>query len=95
MLIHTAHLQCRPDIVEAFRDRLLRHARTTLEREPGCRRFDVHQETRDPTLFFLFEVYDDESALETHRDSDHYRAFRADTADWVTSRTWWFWTALS
>ncbi len=95
MLIHTAHLKCRPDIVEAFRDRLLRHARTTLECEPGCRRFDVHQEMRDPTLFFLFEVYDDESALETHRDSDHHRAFRADTVDWVTSRTWWFWSTLS
>jgi autoinducer 2-degrading protein len=90
MLIHTAHLVCRPDVVDAFRERLERHARISLNEE-GCRRFDVHQEARDPTLFFLYELYTDEAALEAHRNSEHYKSFRADTADWVTSRTWWFW----
>jgi autoinducer 2-degrading protein len=93
MLIHTAHLVCRPDVVEAFRERLSRHAQTSVEREEGCHLFDVHQETREPTLFFLHEVYTDQAALETHRESEHYRSFRADTAEWVTSRTWWFWHA--
>ena len=53
MLIHTAHLVCRPDVVEAFRERLSRHARTSVEREEGCHGFDVYKETREPTLFFL------------------------------------------
>ena len=46
MLIHTAHLVCRPDVVEAFRERLSRHAQASVEREEGCHLFDVHQETR-------------------------------------------------
>ena len=91
MLIHTAHLVCRPDVVDAFRARLERHARTSVEREEGCQRFDVHQETRDPALFFLYEVYEDEAALEAHRASEHYKSFREDTVEWVTTRTWWFW----
>lgn len=93
-LIHTAHLRVRVDVVSQFRERLLRHARTTLEAEPGCHRFDVHQENGDPGLFFLYEVYADEAALEAHRAAPHYLAFREDVQDWVTERTWWFWTEL-
>jgi (4S)-4-hydroxy-5-phosphonooxypentane-2,3-dione isomerase len=95
MLIHTAHLVCRPEVVEAFRLRLERHARISIAREEACHRFDVYQETHDPTLFFLYEVYADEAALEAHRASEHYKSFRADTAEWVTGRTWWFWQSCS
>ena len=91
MLIHTAHLVCRPEVLDRFRKRLENHARTSVEREAGCHRSDVHQESRDPTLFFLYEVYTDEAALQAHRDSEHYKSFRADTAGWVMDRTWWFW----
>jgi quinol monooxygenase YgiN len=93
MIFHTAHLTCRTDVVEAFKARLLRHARTTLEREPGgCLRFDVHQERNDPRLFLLLEEYADDQALDAHRAAAHYKAFREDTKDWVTDRKWWFWS---
>jgi len=93
MIFHTAHLTCRADVVDAFKMRLLRHARTSVEREPGgCLRFDVHQETGNPALFLLLEEYADEGALEAHRASSHYQAFRADTKDWVIDRKWWFWS---
>jgi autoinducer 2-degrading protein len=93
-LIHTAHLRVRDDVVPQFRARLMRHSRTTLDAEPGCSRFDVHQENSDPSLFFLYEVYTDEAALDAHRVAPHYLAFREDVKDWVTERTWWFWTKL-
>ncbi|HSD41253.1 MAG TPA: putative quinol monooxygenase [Burkholderiales bacterium] len=93
MIFHTAHLTCRADVVEAFKARLLRHARTSVEREPGgCLRFDVHQETTDPRLFLLLEEYADDGALDAHRASVHYKAFREDTKDWVIDRKWWFWS---
>jgi quinol monooxygenase YgiN len=79
---------------EAMLLRILRHALTSLEREPGCQRFDVHQERSDPTLFFLIEAYSDQAALDAHRASAHYQAFREDTKRWVVERTWWFWTPL-
>jgi quinol monooxygenase YgiN len=90
-IFHTAHLTCRADHVDAFRARLTRHARITREREPGCLRFNVHQNATDPGLFFLYEVYADDAALKAHQNSEHFHAFRADTADWVTERKWWFW----
>ena len=93
-LLHTAHLRVRADAATAFKARILRHARTSLEREPGCQRFDVHEGQDDPTLFFLLEVYSDQTALDAHRASAHYQAFREDTKDWVIERTWWFWTPL-
>jgi autoinducer 2-degrading protein len=93
-IFHTAHLRVREDVVEAFRDRLLRHARITRDAEPGCHRFDIHQETSDPTLFLLIEIYTDESALDLHRNSPHYLQFREDVKEWVVERRWWFWTFL-
>ena len=94
MLIHTAHLVCRPDVADEFHARLARHAATSVEREAGCLQFNVYRETADPTLFLLHEVYADQAALDAHRQTEHFAAFRRDTAEWVTSRTWWFWSPV-
>lgn len=91
-IVHTAHLRVRPDALDKFRARLLRHAQITLGNEPGCSQFDVHQERSDPSLFLLLEHYADDAALEAHRQSPHYLAFREDVKDWVIERTWWYWT---
>jgi quinol monooxygenase YgiN len=93
-VLHTAHLRVRNDVVDVFRERLLRHARTTRDAEHGCHRFDIHQDTRDPTLFLLIEIYADAAALEAHRSSPHYLQFREDVKDWVLERTWWYWQKL-
>ena len=93
-VLHTAHLRVRPDAVDAFKARLLRHAQISTSQEPGCERFDVHQERSDPTLFLLFERYTDAAAFDAHRKSAHYLAFREDVKDWVVERTWWYWNAL-
>lgn len=90
-ILHTAHLRVRSDIVDTFLARLLQHAATSLDREPGCHRFDIQQERSDPTLFLLIEEYADEAALRAHRDSLHYQAFAKDVKDWVLERQWWFW----
>ncbi len=94
-VLHTAHLRAKPDAVASYKARLLRHARTSLEREPdGCLRFDVHQDRNDPTLFMLLEIYRDEAALEAHRSSAHFSEYRRDTDDWVIERQWWYWQPL-
>lgn len=93
-LFHTAHLKVRADAVDPFRDRLMRHARTSLEIERGCRLFDIHQDLKDPALFLLIEIYADEAAFDAHRTSPHYLQFREDVKDWVVERTWWYWEKL-
>jgi autoinducer 2-degrading protein len=88
---HTAHLRVKNEAVGSFRARLSQHARTSLANESGCHQFDVYQDRSDDTLFLLIESYESEAALELHRKSAHYKAFRSDVAEWVTERTWWYW----
>ena len=95
MMFHTAHLRVHADVVEVFKARIERHARTSLAEESGCSRFDVYQESSDASLFLLIECYADDAAFETHRASAHYLAFREDVKDWVVERSWWYWNAVT
>ena len=88
---HTAHLRVKNEAIEPFRERLSRHARTCLAEESGCHQFDVYQDRADDTLFLLIETYESDEALERHRTSAHYKAFRSDVAEWIVERTWWYW----
>ena len=51
--------------------------------EPGCLRFNVLRDQQDPNVYYFFEVYRNEAALEAHRAAPHYAVWRAaaDTLD--------------
>ena len=51
--------------------------------EPGCMRFNVLQDEQDANVYYFFEVYRDQAALEAHRVAPHYAVWRAaaDTLD--------------
>ena len=49
--------------------------------EPGCARFNVLQDGKDPNVYYFYEVYKDEAALEAHRAMPHYAVWRAAAAD--------------
>lgn len=51
--------------------------------EPGCRRYDLFEE-EDGSLHLL-ECYDDRDALEHHRDTEHYKAYRAAITEHLSS----------
>lgn len=70
-----AEFRTRPDQIAAFRAYMATHAALSLA-EPGCRLFEVAQDTADPALFLLYEVYDDETAYVSHRATPHYARFR-------------------
>ena len=55
-------------------------------KEPGCREFNITVLAKDPNHVFLFEVYDNEAALNAHRATDHFKKFAAATANMVTKR---------
>ena len=50
--------------------------------EPGCCRFDILKNTEEPNLFHLYEVYEDEAALDAHRNAPHYKKWRSTVEDW-------------
>jgi quinol monooxygenase YgiN len=62
---------------DELREALQTQARNSLEKEPGCRHFDVCADPDDPHKFFLYELYEDEAAVEAHGQTEHYAAFRA------------------
>jgi (4S)-4-hydroxy-5-phosphonooxypentane-2,3-dione isomerase len=74
------------DFVDAFRVEMLRNARASREREPGCRRFDVAFSGKDRTVVFLYELYDDAAAFAAHQQEPHFKQFDAKTGPWVASK---------
>jgi autoinducer 2-degrading protein len=63
-----------PESVEAFRAASQANAAASIQ-EPGVVRFDVMQESADPTRFVLFEVYGAEGAA-AHKQTAHYQTWR-------------------
>jgi quinol monooxygenase YgiN len=49
--------------------------------EPGCERYDLYRVKDGPIQFTLFEIYKDQAALEFHRTTEHYKAYRAAIGD--------------
>ncbi len=62
------------------------HAATCLEKEPGCRRYDISVDPLEGASFLLYQVYDDEAAYLAHRELPHYADFRILTDPWVRTR---------
>ena len=40
--------------------------------EPGCQTYIVHQDPEQPSVFKIFEVYDDEDAFKKHGTYPHF-----------------------
>lgn len=78
-----------PAWVEAFAAAIAQNAQASRETEPGCRQFDVCRDPADPGLFFLYELYDDESAVQQHLQSAHFLQMNALTASWVKDKKVW------
>jgi (4S)-4-hydroxy-5-phosphonooxypentane-2,3-dione isomerase len=57
--------------------------------EPGCLRFNVLQDAKDENIYYFYEVYKDEAALEAHRTMPHYAVWQgvADVLDGPTEPT--------
>ena len=49
--------------------------------EPGVLRFDVLKDADTPGTYYLYEVYADEEATRLHKETDHYKAWKAGVAD--------------
>lgn len=75
MLIVNVHVKVKADQVEAFRKATLQNATCSVE-EPGIARFDILQQTDDPTRFLFVEVYRNEDAPAKHKETAHYQKWR-------------------
>jgi autoinducer 2-degrading protein len=86
MFVVVVFLEAEPGRQEALGDVLCVHARTSVDREPGCRRYDISVDPLEGAAFLLYQVYDDEAAYLAHRELPHYADFRVLTDPWVRTR---------
>ena len=75
MLIVHVQVHVNAEAVGDFIEATMENARNSI-REPGIARFDVVQQTDDPTRFVLVEVYRDEAATKAHKETAHYAKWR-------------------
>jgi autoinducer 2-degrading protein len=77
------------DILPAERDNFLaaltENGKASVT-EPGCREFNIHVLASDPNHVFIYEVYDNDAAVQAHRATDHFKKYAATTAKMVVKR---------
>ena len=77
MLAIWVKVRVKPDMREKFLKAIEHDALGSERDEPGCLRFNVLQDQKDANVYYFYEVYKDEAALEEHRKAPHYAVWRA------------------
>ena len=58
----------------------LRELSPASREEPGCRFYQAHVDPEHPTVFRIFEIYDDDDAFTAHKESAHFATHGAGRA---------------
>ena len=80
MNIVFVHVHVKPEFVDAFKQASLENASSSVKEE-GIARFDVVQQSDDPTRFVLVEVYKTAEAPAAHKETTHYLKWRDTVAE--------------
>ncbi len=82
-ILVTIHIK--PEFREPFLESMLDDARGSVNDEPGCFRFDVLQDDKNPNTIYLYEVYRDRAAFDAHLVAPHFTYWRDTVKDWYAS----------
>lgn len=74
------------DAVERFMPLMLANARSSLDEEPGCERFDVLHLAGKPQHVVLYEIYRDRAAFQHHLKTAHFLTFNSVTAAMIREK---------
>jgi len=80
MIVVHVHVHVKPDRVADFITASVANASQSVK-EPGIARFDVVQQSDDPTRFVLVEVYRTAQDPARHKETAHYQVWRDAVAD--------------
>jgi (4S)-4-hydroxy-5-phosphonooxypentane-2,3-dione isomerase len=72
--------------LQRFMPLMLANASASLDREPGCARFDVLQKPGKPNEIVLYEIYTDRAAFDAHLASPHFQEFNVATAPLIREK---------
>lgn len=62
------------------------NAATSLAQEPDCVQFDVATDPDHPHEVFLYELYSDAAAFQTHLSSAHFKQFDQAVAPMIAAK---------
>ena len=82
MIAILVSIRVKPGFMDKFIEASLDDALGSVRDEPGCFRFDVLRDAKDPNLAHLYEVYADQAAIEAHRKMPHYAKWGATVTEW-------------
>lgn len=80
MLVIRATLPLDPDRMDEVRD-IASNLAEASRAEDGVVDYHVTEDLESPGVVRIFEVYEDEAALDAHGDTDHLAAFQAALPD--------------
>jgi (4S)-4-hydroxy-5-phosphonooxypentane-2,3-dione isomerase len=80
MLTILVHAHVKTDSVDAFRTASRDNAVQSIQ-EPGVVRFDILEQSDDPTRFLLIEAYRDPASAAAHKETAHYKTWRDAVAE--------------
>jgi quinol monooxygenase YgiN len=75
MLTVIAKLKVKADQTATFEDEARKMIAHVQANEPGTLRYVCHRSTADPTVYLIYEVYEDQAAFATHGGSSAMQAF--------------------
>ena len=83
----TVHFDVFSDKMQFFLPLMHANARASVEQEAGCHQFDVCIDKATPNAMFLYEVYEDEAAFQSHLKSAHFLTFDKATQGMIASKS--------
>ncbi|MFI7000471.1 putative quinol monooxygenase [Nocardia sp. NPDC050175] len=69
-----AILDAKPGMAEAFRAKITELVRA-VRNEPGCLTFTAYEARNHPGRFYLYEIYTNAAAFDTHLQTQHVHNF--------------------
>ena len=82
MLAIFVTINIQEEYVEQFKSASLGDAEGSVRDEAECYRFDINQDEEIPTRFYLYEVYQDETAFQHHLTTPHFVAWKETVEPW-------------
>jgi quinol monooxygenase YgiN len=76
MIAKWIKVRVKPNLRQEFLDAIEVDALGSERDEPGCARFNVLQDMTDENIYYFYEVYQDNDAVDAHRAASHYQVWK-------------------
>ena len=84
MIVRIITINVKPGTDQAFEQATIANRAGSI-REPGVLRFDLLSDAVTADRYYLYEVYRDEAATMSHKDTSHYKEWKASVAEMMAT----------